>query len=235
MHVDGRSLLRSQGSLFGIGDRPIGLDEYQDFTTRTDRNDKPGADGLGFVLLGLFGEVGSLLSALKKKQRDKEAFGAYHDEVIEELGDALWYFANAALRAELPLSRSPADAGEARDWDYKGRSGASTFEDLQRTEAPFVGPLAGDEVEHRLLVLAGKVGVLLADWSEGQIAENRDRLSADMVEIFRALLIAADDARVSLEQAARNNVVKTLGRWPDHQEWGALFDEDFLNTSSFRA
>lgn len=51
MHVDGRSLLRSQGSLFGIGDRPIGLDEYQAFTTRTDRNGKTGADGLGFVLL----------------------------------------------------------------------------------------------------------------------------------------------------------------------------------------
>ena len=91
MAVDGRALIRSQGSLFGDGDRPIGLDEYQAFTTRTDRNDKAGADGLGFVLLGLFGEVGSLLSALKKKQRDKDAFAAYHDEVIEELGDALWY------------------------------------------------------------------------------------------------------------------------------------------------
>ncbi|MER8389490.1 nucleoside triphosphate pyrophosphohydrolase family protein [Mesorhizobium sp. M0965] len=228
MYVDGRSLLRSQGSLFGIGDRPIGLDEYQDFTTRTDRNDKAGADGLGFVLLGLFGEVGSLLSALKKKQRDKDAFAAYHDEVIEELGDALWYFANAALRAELPLSQIARSVpAKLEDWDYEGRSGAaSTFEDLQQTEVPFVGPLAGDEVEHRLLVLAGKVGVLLADWSEGQIRENRDRLSADLVEIFRALLIAADDARVSLEQAARNNVVKTLGRWPDHRDWGPLFDEE---------
>lgn len=226
MAVDGRALLRSQGSLFGDSDRPIGLDEYQAFTTRTDRNDKPGAEGLGFVLLGLFGEVGSLLSALKKKQRDKDAFAAYHDEVIEELGDALWYFANAALRAELPLSQiARSVAAKLEDWDYKGRSGASTFEDLQQTEVPFSGPLASDEVEQRLLALAGKVGVLLDDWSEGQIKENRDRLSADLVEIFRALLIAADGALVSLEQAARSNVVKTLGRWPDQVEWGGLFDE----------
>lgn len=228
MAVDGRALIRSQGSLFGVGDHPIGLDEFQTFTTRTDRNDKIGADGLGFVLLGLFGEVGSLLSALKKKQRDKDAFSAYHDEVIEELGDALWYFANAALRADLPLSQIARSVpAKLEDWDYKGRSGASTFEDLQQSGVPFAEALAGAEVEHRLLALAGKVGVLLADWSEGQIKKNRDRLSADLVEIFRALLMSADDAQVSLEHAVRNNVVKTLGRWPDDQQWGALFDEGF--------
>lgn len=228
MVVDGRSLIRSQASLFGDGDRPIGLDEYQAFTTRTDRNDKIGADGLGFVLLGLFGEVGSLLSALKKKQRDKDAFVAFREEVIEELGDALWYFANAALRAELPLSQIARSVpAKLEDWDYKGRSGASTFEDLQQSDAPFTGALAGGEVEHRLLALAGKVGVLLADWSDGQIKKNRDRLSADLVEIFRALLMAADDAQVSLEQAARSNVIKTLGRWPDQPQWGPLFDEEF--------
>lgn len=228
MAVDGRALIRSQGSLFGVGDHPIGLDEFQAFTTRTDRNDKIGADGLGFVLLGLFGEVGSLLSALKKKQRDKDAFSAYHDEVLEELGDALWYFANAALRADLPLSQIARSVpAKLEDWDYKGRSGASTFEDLQQSGVPFAEALAGAEVEHRLLALAGKVGVLLADWSEGQIKKNRDRLSADLVEIFRALLMSADDARVSLEHAVRNNVVKTLGRWPDDQQWGALFDEGF--------
>lgn len=228
MEVDGLSLIRSQGSLFGDGGRPIGLDEYQAFTKRTDRNDKIGADGLGFVLLGLFGEVGSLLSALKKKQRDKDAFSAYHDEVLEELGDALWYFANASLRADLPLSQiARSVSAKLEDWDYKGRSGASTFEDLQETGTPFATALAGAGVEHSLLSLAGKVGVLLADWSEGQIEKNRDRLSADLVEIFRALLIAADVAQVSLEHAVRNNVVKTLGRWPDDLQWGSLFDDEF--------
>ena len=97
-------LLRTQPSLFADADTPLGLDEYQASTTRTDQNVRPGTEGLGFVLLGLFGEVGGLLSALKKKQRDKDAFVAYHDAVLEELGDALWYFANATLRADLPLS-----------------------------------------------------------------------------------------------------------------------------------
>ncbi len=221
-------LLRAQPSLFTDADTPLGLDEYQAFTTRTDQNARPGTEGLGFVLLGLFGEVGGLLSALKKKQRDKDAFVAYHDAVLEELGDALWYFANAALRADLPLSmiaqRIPATLDS---WDYHGRTGPSTFLDLQRRTPDFEGPTASAVLEHRLLALAGKVGGLLDDFSSGRIQANRDVLSADLVEIFRAMLAAADDAEVSLDQAARLNVAKTLGRWPVTPDWGALFDVDF--------
>lgn len=232
--AEGALLLRPQRSLFDDAEAPVGLDEYQQFTTRTDRNDRPGTDGLGFVLLGLFGEVGSLLSALKKKQRDKDAFVAYHDEVIEELGDALWYFANAALRAELPLAviaqRAPATLDS---WDYHGRAGPMTFADLQQSTGAFAGPIASDAVEHRLLSLAGRVGVLLADWSSGRITANRDVLSADLVEIFRALLVAADDADVSLDEAARRNVTKTLGRWPDRPDWGPLFDDGYPPEEQF--
>ena len=74
---------------------------------------------------------------------------------------------------------------------------------------------------------ARSVGGLLDDFSSGRIQANRDVLSADLVEIFRAMLAAADDAEVSLDQAARLNVAKTLGRWPVTPDWGALFDVDF--------
>lgn len=228
MNSDERALLRRQAALFDE-DEPLGLDEYQDFTSRTDRNDKPGTEGLGLVMLGLYGEIGSLLSALKKKQRDKEAFQSYHDEVIEELGDALWYFANASRRAGLSLEQIAGRVSRSLgDWDYGGRSGnARTFVDLQQEQNAFDGPLSGDVVEHRLLALAGKVGHLLENWSSGAIADNRDQLSADLVEIFRALLMAADGARVSLDQAARRNTAKTIGRWPDEEDWGPLFDDGF--------
>jgi hypothetical protein len=51
---------------------PVSLNEYQIIARRTDQNKDSGLDGLGFFLLGLFGEVGTLLSALKKKQRDRD-------------------------------------------------------------------------------------------------------------------------------------------------------------------
>ena len=63
------------------------------------QNVRPGTEGLGFVLLGLFGEVGGLLSALKKKQRDKDAFVRLPRCRARRAGDALWYFANATLGA----------------------------------------------------------------------------------------------------------------------------------------
>lgn len=220
-------LMRQQGSLFTEDDAPLTLNEYQHFTVRTDKNGKPGTDGLGFVLLGLFGEVGSLLSALKKKQRDKESFSSYHDEVIEELGDALWYFANAALRAGISLSEIAERARlSLADWTYRGKVGAVTFVDLQH-DIPFARPAAGEQVEASLLALAGRVGVLLSHWSSGHIRDNGDQLSADLVEIFRSLLVAADDAQVSLDTAACQNVVKTTGRWPEQRAWDALFDSDF--------
>ena len=51
----------------------IFLDEYQEAAARTDQNRRGGMDGLAFPLLGLFGEVGSVLSELKKKQRDQDS------------------------------------------------------------------------------------------------------------------------------------------------------------------
>ena len=58
---------------------PLELDEYQHFTKRTDKNERSGIEGLDFTLLGLFGETGSLLSELKKKRRDKDAYVSYQD------------------------------------------------------------------------------------------------------------------------------------------------------------
>jgi hypothetical protein len=43
--------------------------------------------------------------------------------------------------------------------------------------------------------------------------------------LFRALLVATDDPDVSLDEAARRNMSKTLGRWPDQPNWDRLFDD----------
>ncbi|MGH8612249.1 MAG: nucleoside triphosphate pyrophosphohydrolase family protein [Gammaproteobacteria bacterium] len=228
MMIDETKRITPQRALFEEANTPLALDEYQHFTTYTDRNDRSGIDGLGFVLLGLFGETGSLLSELKKKQRDKDAYVAYYDSVIEELGDVLWYFANAALRAGISLS-ALAQRVTARlaNWDYQGQSVPATFADLQKAQRDFRGPLASDLVERQLLALAGKVGLLLEDFSNGRIKSNRDVLSAGLVEIFRALITAADDADVSLEEAACRNIAKTLGRWPVQLDWGQLYDDNY--------
>src|SRR5207245_1732884 len=75
------------------------LDQYQRLAAFTDQNPRRGAEGVGFPVLGLFGEIGSLLSALKKRQREHESYPGYAEAVVEEVGDVLWYLANVASRA----------------------------------------------------------------------------------------------------------------------------------------
>jgi NTP pyrophosphatase (non-canonical NTP hydrolase) len=226
--VENFSFLHVQKLLFSDGDASLGLDDYQQFTRATDKNERSGIEGLDFALLGLFGETGSLLSELKKKQRDKDAYVSYQDSIIEEFGDTLWYFANTALHAGISLSvlaqRATSSLG---NWSYKGQADATTFAALQKPKQQMGESLTGDLFERQLISLAGKVGHLLEDFSAGRIATNGDVLSADLVEIFRILIAAADDAEVSLDEAAKRNITKVLDRWPISRDWSPQFDEEF--------
>lgn len=202
------------------------LDEYQDFTAISDRSELPGVDGLGFVLLGLFGETGSLLSALKKKRRDKDAFRAYDDAVLEEFGDTLWYLANAAGRVGLKLSDLAGRVIANRtDWSYHGQKVVRTFAHLQNTSN--LAASSGAAFELRLIELAARAGGLLDSFASGRTDNNRDRLAADLVEVFRALVRAADDADISLDVAARRNIAKSEGRWPRKRVWGSSLDAGY--------
>ncbi|HAA26434.1 MAG TPA: nucleotide pyrophosphohydrolase [Cyanobacteria bacterium UBA8553] len=54
-------------------------------------------------LLGLVGEVGSLLTEYKKHLRDGNAHKLFKEGVAAELGDLLWYIANVATKFGLDL------------------------------------------------------------------------------------------------------------------------------------
>lgn len=206
--------------------RRISMNEYQRFTLKTDQNMRDGYPGLKLPLLGLFGEVGSLLSELKKKQRDADSYVGYADSVIEELGDVMWYFANIAQRANLHLDvLAQRMFLEIHDWDEVQRP-FGTFGDIQ-SKREHIGPVSDEGFEHGAIVLAGKVGRLLDDVANGQIESNRDVLSAHMVEIFRAILQAANVADVSLEDAVHKNIQKVTSRWPLDRQYTPLFDTGF--------
>jgi NTP pyrophosphatase (non-canonical NTP hydrolase) len=89
------------------------LDEYQRLAHETDQNPKP-ADSVEvsriaqncevIPLLGLVGEVGTLLGEYKKLLRDGVTYRKFGDEVAEELGDILWYVANVASKFKLSLN-----------------------------------------------------------------------------------------------------------------------------------
>jgi NTP pyrophosphatase (non-canonical NTP hydrolase) len=67
--------------------------------TRTDEN----PTGIMVPLLGLAGEVGTLLTEYKKWLREGAAYQIFKERVVEELGDILWYVANIASKEGLDL------------------------------------------------------------------------------------------------------------------------------------
>jgi NTP pyrophosphatase (non-canonical NTP hydrolase) len=206
---------------------PISMNDYQRFTLKTDQNPGTGYAGLRFPILGLFGEVGSLLSELKKKQRDADSYAGYADSVIEEFGDVIWYFANIVQRANLRLDvLAQRMFRELDDWDAVEGHDFATFGDIQ-AKRDYIGPVSNEKFEHGAIALAGKAGRLLDDVASGRIESNPDVLAAHLVEIFRAILQAADDAEISLEEAVHGNMKKVTSRWPIDRDYPPLFDRQF--------
>jgi NTP pyrophosphatase (non-canonical NTP hydrolase) len=225
MHARNRN--RKDRDFEPLVERTVALDQYQAEARRTDQNRAKGLQGLAFPLLGLFGEVGTLLSALKKKQRDQDSYVGYSDAVIEEFGDVLWYFSNIASRASLKLSMlAQLVSRKLDDWADVDTQRFVAFGDLQRRKSRRGSP-DSPEFESALIALAGKAGLLLNDFSLGRIAKNRDALSADLVEIFRGVIEAANVADVDLETAAARNIEKINSRWPADRIYRPLFDEGF--------
>src|SRR5712692_11991220 len=88
------------------------LSEYQRRAAETDQYPKEASRSGGenfaikseiIPLLGLTGEVGSLLSEYKKLLRDGPVHLRFTTQVEEELGDLLWYIASVATKFGLSL------------------------------------------------------------------------------------------------------------------------------------
>jgi NTP pyrophosphatase (non-canonical NTP hydrolase) len=83
-------------------EKSMDLDDYERATEATDVRPDPRDPAL--PLLGLAGEVGSLVTEYKKKLRSGESYTGFDIEVREDLGDLLWYTATLARTLGLSLS-----------------------------------------------------------------------------------------------------------------------------------
>lgn len=193
-------------------DVPLRLDAYQARALRTDRTFKGEID---LTVLGLVGETGSLLSETKKQQRDASSYLGYADNVVEEIGDALWYLSVIAHHAGLRL-------GELTS---HGSGASPTFAELQPQHAlPLATPTAA--FERTLLRLAAAVGALAGSMADGPDGRG-PTLVGHLRAVFGLLLAAADEAGVTLESAAARNLAKADDRWPAERSPPLPFDADF--------
>lgn len=204
----------------------LAIADYYARAEETDRfkNEPDGLTQLGF---GFFGEVGGLLSALKKVSRDTllETEGEF---AAEELGDALWYLVSLASHIGLdPNALGKAcllTLREAFGEAMLESGGNVTFEevdglvDLHRTKLdgrrePLLRRLAAASGE-----LTGVLQVDLQAWAPQQKATRLGALLADLAEV-------SGHFGLGLSGVARENLKKIKDRWPgkDHQ-YISLFD-----------
>lgn len=205
--------------------QPLALSDYQKQASQTDQR-KFVDDSLAFPLLGLFGEIGSLLSEVKKKQRDSVSYLGYEHSVLEEFGDVLWYLAAVAGRGHIPLAELGANLDRTlSDWQSESPVGL-TFFDLQHAQ-PHHGGSPSPAFERTLLMLAGEVGHLMTEHEAGHFEHNRSALAGRLVALLRILRDAAHEAGVTLHDAAQANLAKIFDRWPVDRIYPPLFDDDF--------
>jgi NTP pyrophosphatase (non-canonical NTP hydrolase) len=100
----------------------MNLTEYQEQAQATDQLPAGDPNATVVPLLGMAGEVGSLLVEYKKYLRDKDAHVLFPAHVAEELGDILWYLANTATKFGLNLNAiAAANLAKTRDrWPPAG-------------------------------------------------------------------------------------------------------------------
>lgn len=199
------------------------LNDYQQTAFETDVL-KDNKEDISLPLLGLFGEAGGLLSALKKHQRDGAAFSNYEAVITEELGDCLWYLANICSRANLRFN----DLGFSISRGKQPKTGAESrildFHDLQAIAT--TNSIAKNLTDRKvLLILGANVGKVLGLANDGKSSSD---LQGALQEVLHAIAAAAAQAKVSLATAAAKNIEKIQSRWPKEQIYRPLLDESAL-------
>ncbi|MFT5581731.1 MAG: NTP pyrophosphatase (non-canonical NTP hydrolase) [Psychromonas sp.] len=175
------------------------LIEYETAIKKTDRFSK---DELTPVILGLFGEVGSIMSATKKYRREKKAYVGYKEAVEEEFGDALWYFTAICRRFDLSIADVFESAFDANDIKTIA---ASDNEDSPLSQT--ITPAQVDNLDKTLI----KLGTITADLLN--INSNTDNNFETLVKFARVYIESLHSIELSFAKVARGNIKKTIGRF----------------------
>jgi len=191
------------------------LREYTEAIAPTDRLPQ---DDLRPVLLGLFGEVGSIMATAKKHRREKEAYAEYQHAVNEEFGDALWYFATLCRRLGLGIDDTFSNATTAKGYS-KGLA-ASDRHDGPVSQISSIDDLPS--LDETLLKLGEAAASLLG-------VNGPDEQTQKLLRAFsNQYLLALQAAHVTFSQCVRANITKARGRFLDPDPvLLPTFDEDF--------
>jgi len=183
-------------------------------------------------LLGVFGETGTLLTGAKKRLREADNNSVYKAEIVEELGDVLWYVTVMLSSAGLTIADAvSAHTQEARTLPQY----ADTFlllDEMFRAEKHDIDD-DFDYVNSVLLPLASAVGRLVDRCHAYDVADNTLDFKQHVGKVLEALVNVASAASVPMQTVAEKNLFKVFDRWPEHKSYKRNFDAGFESIEQF--
>lgn len=179
-----------------------------DYMRQIEPTDRLPADDLQPILLGLFGEVGSIMATAKKLHREKEVYSGYRYAVEEEFGDALWYFTSLCRRLNTRMDEVLSQAATGEDYSIQVAANDLVGGPISRIATPLITT----ELDPALLILGEATSKLFS------VRESRNDPKPHLIEFAKAYLQALKAARVAFAEVVRKNIAKTRGRFipPDH-------------------
>lgn len=176
------------------------LSEYELKVAPTDRFKQ---SDITPILFGLFGEVGSVMSASKKLHREKSAFAGYMRDVEEEFGDTLWYVAALCRRFEIDLSELFLEALDGNEYEIS----VTANNDPRSPVAKVITKADLAPMDIVLLRLGEQSAKLLTLEAE---PENAKSLLLDFVKLY---VDAVQASKVSFAAIVSGNIDKVRGRF----------------------
>ncbi len=177
----------------------VPLVEYENKAQLTDRFSDT---DLTPILLGLYGEIGSVMSTTKKFRREKKAYIGYKEAVEEEFGDALWYF--NAIRRRLGYKLSDMFSAAFDNTDLKTLSASS---DSNAPLSQTITLSQTESVDNTLIELGAITAELL------RIETNSLELPDVLIKFARIYIHSIQAIELSFARIANNNLHKALGRF----------------------
>ena len=168
--------------------------------------DKLPQDNLRPVLMGLYGEVGSIMATAKKHHREKAAYAGYQQAVEEEFGDALWYFTALCRRLGIGVDTLLSEA--VSQGTYSKIIAASDLPDGPVSHISSASPLP--DFEKVLLSMGRATAALLGIKIDDERTHHLLRRFSD--RYLKALQVN----HLSFSKIVRMNMAKARGRFLDH-------------------
>lgn len=178
------------------------LEDFSSDANSTDLFKDRGKDHVPLLALGLVGEMGDILTEIKKAKRDKSPTSSLKNSLEEEIGDFLWYYVRIVSLLDNKLIMALP---------------------LEQNHNPISGnnDLINDSIS--LSIYVGRlINSIIASKSNGE-----QNFRRELIDIWGRLNLIATYKEICLSEVARKNTVKRRDRWkPDENQFG-LFDKEF--------